>query len=323
MKNPILNLLLLFVTTRFRICRFFGILLTMSYSVVAVPIILAAYSGLNSRLFFAMLVFCLGIAASILLHELGHALGGYVVGNTAKEICLFICGGYTIFSRNPDVTAKDVVMSFAGPLANGLACGLIIWIECCQWNGSFGEWAYLLLSQVLGGNISTDELPFSFVMLNSIALVNAYMLVFNMLPAFPLDGGRIFRWFAGCFLPSQKAAFATMLVARILACLLVGWSIMTDLIVEFNPFNFCVIACVAVWIWCGSKAELGRTRLYCAAEADTCAANAGFGNRFNGEVPSKRMGIVEQLGIRPRTFVFQTYRSNPELRRRFSSITRI
>ncbi len=317
------TILIRFINARFRIGRLFGILFTINYSLVVVPIAVAVYCWPNFRLFYGLMSFCMAIAASILLHELGHALGGYVVGNPAKEICLLICGGYTTFLRNPGVTAKDAVMSLAGPLANGLACGLIIWIECCQWNGSFGEWAYLLLSQVLGGNISTDELPFSFVMLNSIALVNAYMLVFNMLPAFPLDGGRIFRWFAGCFLPSQKAAFATMLVARILACLLVGWSIITDLIVEFNPFNFCVIACVAVWIWCGSKAELGRTRLYCAAEADTCAANAGFGKRFNGEVPSKRMGIVEQLGIRPRTFVFQTYRINPELRRRLSSITRI
>ena len=274
MKNVILNLLHLLINARFRIGRFFGICFSMSYSVVAVPIALAAYSGSNSRLFFAMLAFCMGIAASILLHELGHALGGYVVGNPAKEICLLICGGYTTFLRNPGVTTKDAVMSLSGPLANGLVCGLIIWIECCQWNGSFGEWAYLLLSQVLGDNISTDELPFSFVMLNSIALVNAYMLVFNMLPAFPLDGGRVFRWFVGCFLPSQKAAFATMLVARMLACLLVGWSIMTDLIVEFNPFNFCVIALVALWIWYGSKAELWRTRLYCTAEADTCAVNA-------------------------------------------------
>ena len=298
MKNATLSLLFRLINAKCQIGRFFGILFTMSYSVVVVPIALVAYSGSNFRLFFAMLAFCMGIAASILLHELGHALGGYFVGNPAKEICLLICGGYTTFSRDPGVTAKDAVMSFAGPLANGLVCGLIIWIECCQWNGSFGEWASLLLSQVLGGNISTDELPFSFVMLNSIALVNAYMLVFNMLPAFPLDGGRIFRWFAGCFLPSQKAAFATMLLARMLACLLVGWSIMTDLIVEFNPFNFCVIALAVAWIWYGSKAELGRTRLYCAAEA-------------------------EQLEIRPRTVVFQTHRSNPELRRRFLPIVRI
>ena len=289
MMEILWTILLRFINARFRIGRLFGVLFTINYSFVAVPIAVAVYCWPDFRLLYGLMSFCMAIAASILLHELGHALGGYVVGNPAKEICLLICGGYTTFLRNPGVTTKDAVMSLSGPLANGLVCGLIIWIECCQWNGSFGEWAYLLLSQVLGDNISTDELPFSFVMLNSIALVNAYMLVFNMLPAFPLDGGRVFRWFVGCFLPSQKAAFATMLVARMLACLLVGWSIMTDLIVEFNPFNFCVIALVALWIWYGSKAELWRTKLYCAAEAGSRKAMAELRDIFDEEVrPNRR-----------------------------------
>ena len=278
------TILLRFINARFRIGRLFGILFTINYSLVVVPIAVAVYCWPDFRSFYGLMSFCMAIAASILLHELGHALGGYVVGNPAKEICLFICGGYTTFLRNPGVTAKDAVMSLAGPLANGLVCGLIIWVECCQWNGSFGEWVYLLLSQVLGGNISTDGLPFSFVMLNSIALVNAYMLVFNLLPAFPLDGGRVFRWFVGCFLPAQKAAFATMLVARMLACLIVGRSIMADLIADFNPLNLGIMALIGVWIWCGSKTELWRTKLYCAAEAGSRAARAEIRNLFNEEV---------------------------------------
>ena len=284
MMEILWTILLRFINARFRIGRLFGVLFTINYSFVAVPIAVAVYCWPDFRLLYGLMSFCMAIAASILLHELGHALGGYVVGNPAKEICLLICGGYTTFLRNPGVTAKDAVMSLAGPLANGLVCGLIIWIECCEWNGSFGEWASLLLSQIFCYNISTDELPFSFVMLNSIALVNAYMLVFNLLPAFPLDVGLIFRWFVGCFLPAQKAAFATMLVARMLACLIVGRSIMADLITDFNPLNLGIMALIGVWIWCGSKTELWRTKLYCAAEAGSRAARAEIRNLFNEEV---------------------------------------
>lgn len=258
----------------------FGIEFFLNSSVIAIPIILAFSGGFS----WGVVIYVLGIAASILLHEMGHALGGYIVGNPAKEISLIACGGYTIFSRNPGVTAKDAFMSFAGPMTNGLVCSLIIWIEIALWGGTFGEWVHVLLSQVFGKDLSTDELPLSFVMMNAIAIVNAYMLLFNLLPAFPLDGGRIFRWFSGCFMSSQKAAFTTMLVARLLACLIVGRSIMMDLIGEFSPFNLGIMVLIAVWIWWGSKTELWRTKLYCAAEAGSSAAIAEIRRLFDEDV---------------------------------------
>lgn len=55
MKNAMLNLLFLLINAKGPIGRFGGILFTISYSVVAVPIVLAVYCGTNSRLFFAML----------------------------------------------------------------------------------------------------------------------------------------------------------------------------------------------------------------------------------------------------------------------------
>ena len=258
----------------------FGIEFFLNSSVITIPIILA----LSGNLSWGVVIYVLGIAVSVLLHEMGHALGGYLIGNPAKEISLIACGGYTIFSRNPGVTAKDAFMSIAGPMANGLVCSLLICIEIALWGGTFGEWAHLLFSQVLGNDLSTDKLPLSFVMMNAIAIVNAYMLVFNLLPAFPLDGGRIFRWFVGCFLSAQKAAFATMLVARMLACLIVGRSIMADLIGDFNPFNLAIMVLISVWIWWGSKTELWRTKLYCAAEAGSSAAIAEIRRLFDEDV---------------------------------------
>ncbi|MBQ3098914.1 MAG: hypothetical protein IJI54_04925 [Kiritimatiellae bacterium] len=268
-----------------KIFDLFGIEFFLNSSVVAIPIFLTFTGNLS----WGVCVYVLAIAASILLHELGHALGGYVVGNPAKEICLIACGGYTIFSRNPGVSAKDAFMSLTGPLTNGLVCGLLIWIGINRWGGSFWEWAHLLFSQLLGEDISMDELPYSFVLLNYVALVNACMLVFNMLPAFPLDGGRIFRWLVGCFLPSQKAAFVTMLVARMLACMIVGRSIITDLMTDFNPLNLGIMILIGLWIWSGSKTELWRTKLYCAAEAGSREAMAEIRNLFNEEVwPNRR-----------------------------------
>lgn len=257
-----------------------GIGFFLNSSVAVIPLFLA-FSGCLNR---GMCAYVAGIAASVLLHEVGHALAGWLVGNPAKEICLIACGGYTVFSRNPGVTAKDAFISFAGPLTNGLVCCLHIGIGMSCWGGTFGEWAHLLLTQVLGNDIPTDDFPFSFVLMNLIAMVNAYMLMFNLLPAFPLDGGRIFRWLAGCFLSSQKAAFVTMLVARTLACLIVGRSLVTDLLVEFDLFDLFIGVLIGVWIWFGSKTEIWRTKLYCAAEAGSREAMAEIRELFNEEV---------------------------------------
>ena len=258
----------------------FGIEFFLNSSVLAIPIILAISCSFS----WGLIIYVLGVAVSVLLHEMGHALGGYLVGNPAKEISLIACGGYTIFCRNPGVTAKDAFMSLAGPMVNGLVSSLLIWAEIALWGGTFGEWAHLLFSQLLGNDLSTKELPLSFMLINAIAIVNSYMLVFNMMPAFPLDGGRIFRWFLGCFLPPQRAAFATMFVARMLVCLIVGRSIMADLIIDFNPFNFGIMALIGVWIWCGSKTELWRTKLYCAAEAGSREAMAALRDIFDEDV---------------------------------------
>lgn len=264
---------------KIKLFTFGGIDFFLNSSVLIIPVILVVTDNIN----LAIGIYVLGVAASILLHEMGHALGGYLVGNPATEICLIACGGYTVFSRIPGVTAKDALMSIAGPMANGLVCILVIGFERAVWGGSFGEWAHLLFSELLGSDLFVEEWPMSFVLLNAIAIVNAYMLVFNLLPAFPLDGGRIFRWLSGCFLPSQKAAFTTMLVARMLACLIVLRSLATDLIAEFNPYNLAIMGLIAGWIWCGSKMELWRTKLYCAAEAGSPAAISELRHLFGEE----------------------------------------
>lgn len=258
----------------------FGIEFFVNSSVIVIPIILAITGNFNWRVG----LYVVGVAGSILLHEMGHALGGYLVGNPAKEITLIACGGYTVFSRNPGVGAKDALMSVAGPLTNGLVCCLLIGLESALWGGSFGEWAHVLFSQMGGNYLPAEGLSLPFVLLNAIAIVNAYMLVFNLLPAFPLDGGRIFRWFSGWFMPSQKAAFTTMLVSRMLACLIVMRSITTDLIAEFNPFNLLFSVLIAIWIWCGSQTEYWRTKLYCAAQAGSRTAIAEIRRLFDEDV---------------------------------------
>ena len=246
----------------------FGIEFNIHSSVIVIPVLLVMSGNLN----LGMVIYVLGIAISVLMHEMGHALVSYLVGNPAKEICLIACGGYTLFDRNPGVTGKDALMSLAGPMVNGLICTFMIGIGIVSWGGSFGEWIHVLISQIMGDDLETDGAPLWIILLNDIAFVNASMLVFNLVPAFPLDRGRILRWLTGCFLPSQKAAFTTMLVACSLACLNIIRSIIGNLIVDFDPMNFIMMALITGWVLAGSIYEFYRTKLLCEAEAGSAEA---------------------------------------------------
>ncbi len=270
------------LTKKIKMFEWFGIKFYINSSVIAIPVCMIVSGNVS----LCKVVYVLGIGVSILLHEIGHALAGYLIGNPAKEIYLLACGGLTFFNHTPASTAKDALMSFAGPVVNGLVCSLLIWIGIVFWGGSFGDWIRILFSQIMGDDLDTDGLPLWLVMLNNIAFVNMSMLVFNLLPAFPLDGGRIFRWLGGCFLPSVKAAFMTMLVACALACLIVIQSIKTDLIIEVNLPDFGVTCLIAICILLGSFAEFWRTKLRCEAEAGSPEAIEDLREYFNEEVYS-------------------------------------
>lgn len=110
--------------------------------------------------------------ASIVLHELGHSLVARGYGIPVRAITFFLFGGVSQITREPSKPAREFVMAVAGPGVSvllGLLCAAI--------------W------QATGGN--TDH-PFEIILL-WLAYMNGLLAVFNMIPAFPLDGGRVFR----------------------------------------------------------------------------------------------------------------------------------
>ncbi len=128
-----------------------------------------------------------GVFLSILLHEIGHATVARLLGVPVGEILVGGFYGYARMLEAPRSTAANVAILFAGPLANGLlflgfwsllgypeisARGYFGQLEPSQW---IAERVWLLRAAL------------------TLTLVNLAMLIFNLLPAFPLDGGRIYR----------------------------------------------------------------------------------------------------------------------------------
>jgi Zn-dependent protease len=145
-----------------------------------------------------------GFFASILLHELGHAIIAQRNGIGISSITLWMFGGVAALDRDPDSAGAEFRIAAAGPavtLLMGVAC---LALGAAIDGGSFWEGAQFEEN----ANISTGV-----AVLAWLANINLLILVFNLLPAFPLDGGRIVRAIAWRITSNREKA--TIFSARL------------------------------------------------------------------------------------------------------------
>jgi Zn-dependent protease len=124
------------------------------------------------------LVSSLSIFICVLIHELSHSYTANSLGLDISEITLFIFGGMAHLTREPDDPKVELKIAVAGPLAS-LALAIIFWA----------------LKGIVDG---VADIPVLSAILGFLAYINLALLIFNMVPGFPLDGGRVLRaiwWF--------------------------------------------------------------------------------------------------------------------------------
>lgn len=119
------------------------------------------------------LVTALGFFTCIVLHELGHAITGQAFGMRIRGITLFLFGGVAELEREPPSARSEFWMAIAGPLVSAVLV-LVFWAGRSV--GVENAWPVQVL-----------------LVLEFLRYVNLVVLIFNMVPAFPLDGGRVFR----------------------------------------------------------------------------------------------------------------------------------
>jgi Zn-dependent protease len=171
-------------TARIRLIRLFGIPISVDISWLIIlalitwslaeaifkPALPDASEGERLLLgFFAALAFFV----CILLHEMGHALVARSRGIPIRGITLFLFGGVAELAAEPPSASSEFLMAIAGPLVTVFLSGVFFVLS--------------LLATGLGWATSI-ELIFRYL-----AWINLSLLVLNLLPAFPLDGGRVFR----------------------------------------------------------------------------------------------------------------------------------
>lgn len=141
-------------------------------------------------------VFVLLVFLCVLLHEGGHALAARCYGIRTPDITLLPIGGLARLERMPDRPGQEIVVALAGPLVNVILALLLYGLLEVQ-IAAFAEAPEDLLQQSLVARLIG---------------VNVMLVVFNMLPAFPLDGGRVLRAVLAIWLARPRA---TLIAGRV------------------------------------------------------------------------------------------------------------
>ena len=181
------------VQSSYRICEAFGIPITADFTSLGLLLILVFDFGLPLGLPCALM-----LAVSIVLHELAHSLTSKAFGCRISEIRLSILGGCAS-GEIPHAAWKELLMAAAGPAMSFLL--------------GFGT-----LFAVGGVAIESDWLR---EILQYFIVMNIVLGAFNLLPGFPMDGGRIFRCVMRAFVSRPKATYWAMIVGRVSAVALV------------------------------------------------------------------------------------------------------
>ena len=162
-----------------RIARIFGIDISIHPSWIIIFLlaswtlaesIFPSYGWSPATRWIAAIAVALLLFASVLVHELAHSLVAKSQGIPVRSITLFVLGGVSTIEHEASSPGREALMAGAGPAASfviGLACGVGAWLAT---DGSIA-WA----------------------MLAYLAYINVTLAVFNLLPGFPLDGGRVLR----------------------------------------------------------------------------------------------------------------------------------
>jgi Zn-dependent protease/predicted transcriptional regulator len=154
-------------------------------------------------LLMALLFFC------VVLHELGHSLVAQYFRYPVRQIVLLPIGGVAQMEKNPEKPLHELLITVAGPLVN-----VVIAVVLAMVAGASGHLDSLDAKGLVDGQLSAPSVS---TLLAWLLAANVSLAVFNMIPAFPLDGGRVLRAILWLYLGFTKATRIASGVGQFLA----------------------------------------------------------------------------------------------------------
>jgi Zn-dependent protease/predicted transcriptional regulator len=181
------------------------------------------------------ILFILALFLCVVLHEYGHALTARKYGIKTRDITLYPIGGVARLERMPEKPVEELWVALMGPAVN-VVIGALLLVYLLATN------TLVPFKQVTAGSGSVFE---------RLMIVNFTLVLFNLLPAFPMDGGRVLRALLAMRMEYVRATQVAAYIGQ-------GMAFLLGFVGLFgNPF----LLLIALFVWIGASQEAGAVQV--------------------------------------------------------------
>ena len=213
-----------------------GVYMHVTFLIIVVWVFLSHWiQGHDLATALTGVAFILALFGCVILHEFGHALMARRYGIKTKDITLLPIGGVARLERMPDNPVEELWVALAGPAVSMLIAVLLF--------------VWLLLTN---GLVPLDDLSISGgSFLERLMVVNIFLVAFNMIPAFPMDGGRVLRALLAMRMEYTRATQIAANLGQFIAFAFGFIGLFS------NPF----LLFIALFVWIGAAEEASMVQM--------------------------------------------------------------